>query len=169
MDEHAFPPTGFLCRSARPFVTFGGSGGMMTTAKSGLPYPCSPQAMTRDESSQRGKYFDGIASLGNMQISNSRLCESSKCWVYTAVNHPWWMSMLFHGRDLLWLGSLHTLWVQVRTASVRPRRGGYNEYPQCMFWIKNKKTVYIPANTIPANPSFSSFSIIYHAHVFLMY
>ena len=41
---------------------------------------------------------DGIASLGNMQISNSRLCESSKCWVYSAVNHPWWMSMLFHRR-----------------------------------------------------------------------
>ena len=39
---------------------------------------------------------DGIASLGNMQNSNSRLCESSKCWVYSAVNHPWWMSMLFH-------------------------------------------------------------------------
>ena len=41
---------------------------------------------------------DGIASLGNMQISNSRLCELSKCWVYSAVNHPWWMSMLFHRR-----------------------------------------------------------------------
>ena len=41
---------------------------------------------------------DGIASLGNMQISNSRLCESSKCRVYSAVNHPWWMSMLFHRR-----------------------------------------------------------------------
>ena len=39
---------------------------------------------------------DGIASFGNMQISNSRLFESSKCWVYSAVNHPWWMSMLFH-------------------------------------------------------------------------
>ena len=48
---------------------------------------------------------DGVASLGNMQISNSRLCESSKCWVYSAVNHPWWMSMLFHRRGLLWLGS----------------------------------------------------------------
>ena len=43
-------------------------------------------------------YCDGIASLGNMQISNSRLCESSKCLVYSAVNHPWWMSMLFHRR-----------------------------------------------------------------------
>ena len=32
---------------------------------------------------------DGIASLGNMQISNSRLGESSKCWVYSAVNQPW--------------------------------------------------------------------------------
>ena len=31
-----------------------------------------------------------------------------------------------------------------------PRRGGSNEYPQCMFWIKNKKIGYTPAN-----PSFS--------------
>ena len=31
-----------------------------------------------------------------------------------------------------------------------PRRGGSNEYPQCMFWIKNKKIRYTPAN-----PSFS--------------
>ena len=49
---------------------------------------------------------DGIASLGNMQISNSRLCELSKCWVYSAVNHPWWMSMLFHRQSfcgLAWL------------------------------------------------------------------
>ena len=28
--EHAFPPTGFVCLEAR--VTFGGSGGIMTTA-----------------------------------------------------------------------------------------------------------------------------------------
>ena len=31
-----------------------------------------------------------------------------------------------------------------------PRRGGSNEYPQCMFWIKNNKNRYAPAN-----PSFS--------------
>ena len=31
-----------------------------------------------------------------------------------------------------------------------PRRGGSNEYPQYMFWNKNKKNRYIPAN-----PSFS--------------
>ena len=29
-------------------------------------------------------------------------------------------------------------------------RGGSNEYPQCMFWIKNKKIRYTPAN-----PSFT--------------
>ena len=27
-----------------------------------------------------------------------------------------------------------------------PRRGGSNEYPQCMFWIKNKKIRYTAAN-----------------------
>ena len=45
---------GVCCGSARLFVIFGGSGGIMTTAKPGLPYPCSPQAKTRDESSRRG-------------------------------------------------------------------------------------------------------------------
>ena len=28
------------------------------------------------------------------------------------------------------------------------RRGGSNEYPECMFWVKNKKIRYIPANPI---------------------
>ena len=31
-----------------------------------------------------------------------------------------------------------------------PRRGGSNEYPQSMFWSKNKKNRYTPAN-----PSFT--------------
>ena len=43
-----------------------------------------------------------------MPISNSKLCESS------AVNHPWWMSMLFHRWGLLWLGSA----VRYNTSSV---------------------------------------------------
>ena len=29
-----------------------------------------------------------------------------------------------------------------------PRRGGSNEYPQSMFWSKNKKNMYTPANPI---------------------
>ena len=28
-----------------------------------------------------------------------------------------------------------------------PRRGGSNEYPQSMFWSKNKKNMYTPAYT----------------------
>ena len=55
MDEHAFPPTGFAVALARLYVTFGGSGGIMATAGTELPYPCSPQAKTRGESSRRGK------------------------------------------------------------------------------------------------------------------
>ena len=47
------------CGSARLFVTFGGSGGMMTTTRPGLPYPCSLQAKTRDESSRRGSNMTG--------------------------------------------------------------------------------------------------------------
>ena len=38
MDEHAFPPTGFLWLGSA-HVTFGGSGGMVTTAGAELPYP----------------------------------------------------------------------------------------------------------------------------------
>ena len=38
-----------------------------------------------------------------MQIRNSKLCESSKCRVCSAVYHPWWISMLIHRRVLLWL------------------------------------------------------------------
>ena len=31
-----------------------------------------------------------------------------------------------------------------------PRRGGFNEYPKSMFWSKNKKNRYTPANPISA-------------------
>ena len=55
MDEHAFPLTGFAVALVRLHVTLGGSGGMMTTARSELPNPCSPQAKARGESSRRGK------------------------------------------------------------------------------------------------------------------
>ena len=49
-----------------------------------------------------------------------------------------------------------------------PRRGGSNEYPQSMFWSKNKKKRYTPA--------FPSFTILkwglagysLHGDVFLM-
>ena len=35
-----------------------------------------------------------------MQSRNSKFCEASKCIVYSAVNHPWWMGMLFDRRCL---------------------------------------------------------------------
>ena len=52
VGEHAFPLTGFVCLEAR--VTFGGSGGIMTTARLELPYPCNSQAKSRVETSRRG-------------------------------------------------------------------------------------------------------------------
>ena len=67
VDEHAFPLTGFVCKevrcsqyittfSLRPYhVTFGGSGGIRSTARPELPYPCVSQAKSRDETSRRGK------------------------------------------------------------------------------------------------------------------
>ena len=49
--------------------------------------------------------ISGILSACNMQIRNSKLCESSKGCLYSAVNHPWLMSMLFPlmGFAVAWL------------------------------------------------------------------
>ena len=49
-----------------------------------------------------------------------------------------------------------------------PRQGGSNEYPQSMFWNKNKKKRYTPAN-----PSFFYLKVgfkwvYFHEHVFPM-
>ena len=49
-----------------------------------------------------------------------------------------------------------------------PRRGGSNEYPQSMFWSKNKKNRYTPAF-----PSFAIYKLglrgyTFHGHVALM-
>ena len=40
-----------------------------------------------------------------MQIRNSKLCDSSAGRLYSAVNHPLWVSMLFHPRGWLSLSS----------------------------------------------------------------
>ena len=53
VDEHAFPLTGFVCKEVH--VTFGGSGGIRSTARPELPYPCNSQAKSRVETSRRGK------------------------------------------------------------------------------------------------------------------
>ena len=45
-----------------------------------------------------------------------------------------------------------------------PRRGGSNEYPQSIFWSKNKENMYTPAY-----PSFSFKGYTLHGHVFLMF
>ena len=45
VGEHAFPLTGVVCKTVH--VTFGGSGGIMTTASPELPYPCNSQAKSR--------------------------------------------------------------------------------------------------------------------------
>ena len=42
VGEHAFPLAELVCRSAH--FTFGGSGGIMSTARPELPYPCNSQA-----------------------------------------------------------------------------------------------------------------------------
>ena len=52
----------------------------------------------------------------------------------------------------------------LKTLIVGTRRGGSNEYPQSMFWIKNSKNGYTVAN-----PSFASISeYVLHGHAMLM-
>ena len=50
--EHAFPLTGFVWKEAH--VTFGGSGGIRSTARPELPYPCVPQARSDQNSCFHG-------------------------------------------------------------------------------------------------------------------
>ena len=90
-------------------VTFGGSGGIMTTAITELPYQCVSQAKSLGKIHIRSNLVQricGIRSASNMQVRNSKLCEASKCRPYRAINHPLWVSMLFHRRGLLWLALL---------------------------------------------------------------
>ena len=53
VGEHASPLTRFVCKEAH--IIYGGSGGIMSTARPELPYPCNSQAKSRDETSRRGK------------------------------------------------------------------------------------------------------------------
>ena len=49
-----------------------------------------------------------------------------------------------------------------------PRRGGSNEYPQYMFWSKNKKNRYTPAYHNFAISKWGLRGYTFHGHVFLM-
>ena len=49
-----------------------------------------------------------------------------------------------------------------------PRRGGSNEYLQSMFWSKNKKNRYYPANPSFAIQNWGSRGYTLYGHVFLM-
>ena len=50
--EHAFPLTGFVCKEAH--LAFGGSGGIRSTARPELPYPCVSQAKSRGQDFSEG-------------------------------------------------------------------------------------------------------------------
>ena len=49
-----------------------------------------------------------------------------------------------------------------------PWRGGSNEYPQSMFWSKNKTNMYTPANPIFSIYKWGMRGYTCHGHVFLM-
>ena len=52
-----------------------------------------------------------------MQIAISKLCESSKCGVYSAVNHPWWSMVDEHGVCLV--ARSHSVILHIRSISLR--------------------------------------------------
>ena len=81
-----------------------------------------------------------------------RFFLSCKNWKFSAEQF-WYFS---------YFCSKHWLWVRVRW-------GGSNEYPQSLFWIKNKNNRYTPVN-----PSFTFIKVglrgyTFHGHIFLMY
>ena len=49
-----------------------------------------------------------------------------------------------------------------------PRRGGSNKYPQSMFWSKNKKNTFTPANPSFSIPEWGLRGYTFHRHVFMM-
>ena len=49
-----------------------------------------------------------------------------------------------------------------------PRRGGSNEYPQSMFWSKNKKNRFTPAYPSFTIQKWGSRRYTLHGHVFVM-
>ena len=49
------------------------------------------------------------------------------------------------------------------------RRGGCNEYPQSMFWIKNKENIYTPVNSSFAKYKWGIKGYTFHGHVFLIH
>ena len=49
-----------------------------------------------------------------------------------------------------------------------PRRGGSNEYPQSMFWSKNKKNRYTPAYPSFTILKWGLMGYTLHGHVFMM-
>ena len=49
------------------------------------------------------------------------------------------------------------------------QRGGSNEYPQSMFWSKNKKNRYTPAYPSFDIQKWGSWGYALHGHVFLMF
>ena len=103
INHHWWRSKLFHRQVVRLYVTFGGSGVIMTTARPELPYPCVSQAKTRGESSRSWKQCDGIASLGRISWGNVfaaswvlAICKLETrnfvnrvlTIIYRAVNHP---------------------------------------------------------------------------------
>ena len=96
MGEQAFPPTGFAV--AWLHVTFGGSGEIMTTARSELPYPCVSLAKSRGETSRRGKLCDGIASLDIIRWCNVHVLAPSRVLVICKIETRNFVKRVSHAR-----------------------------------------------------------------------
>ena len=106
MDEHTFPLTGFVCKMAH--ATNGGRGGIMSTPRPKLPYPCNSQAnsSSSDRASSAGGgrfetrpcYTKGV----NCHSLLLTICCSKNIDKYKA--HPVCFSLLLNSK----FGQYHT-------------------------------------------------------------
>ena len=86
-----------------------------------------------------GRASDSMMATIYLNITKTRPCNIQKNILVVQMKN-------FTGKKkyFSYFCSKHRLWVHVRTASAR--LGGCNEYPQSMFWSKNKK-IDIPLHT----------------------
>ena len=100
--EHDFPLTGFVCESAH--VTNDSiSGGIISTARPELLYPCISQVKSRYETSRKlhrgyNTLVQRVGAIAYRPIFVIRVKVAYTC--ISTIKHSWWVSMIFHRRNL---------------------------------------------------------------------
>ena len=102
-----------------------------------------------------------------MRYSNQvhSIMKTCPCNIYPLEPHFYIVKLGYAGVDQFFLFLLQN--IDCGYSLEPPRRGGSNEYPQSMFWSKNKKNVKIFLLKIFIFHNFKSLCIL-HGHVFVM-